>query len=128
MPVPTNVVEGPLGPGPGGFEPVRVFRSDPSPPPFIPGIAPVAPANGAPDLVTQALSRVITQYREKPKLAAVLLAVAYVFQDIVNAAAGLPALDDFDQAGGVNLDVTASYVGQSRIIAGYTTVSDDFLR
>jgi hypothetical protein len=122
---------GPVAPipfGPVGFDGFVVLPSPFVAPVAVPGISPVAPANGAPDLVTQAFSRVITQYRNKPKLAATLLAVAYVFQDIVNAAAFVPFLDDFDHAGGVNLDVTAGYVGQSRILGGYTVVSDDFLR
>lgn len=134
MPDPRNVVGGP--PGPVGFERRKVFRTDTSPPVVVPAIPVVGPVigpviglgAGTPDLVTQALSRIITQYRNKPKLAATLLAVAYVFQDIVNAAMGVPLLDDLDLAGGVNLDVTASYVGQARLLAGYVTIADDFLR
>lgn len=119
-------IDGP--PGPVGFRRRLAGLASTTPAPIVPGIPVVVPAAGAPDLITQALSRIITQYRNKPKLAATLLAVAYVFQDIVNAAVVVPTLDDFDQAGGVNLDVTASYVGQSRVLAGYVTISDDFLR
>ncbi len=126
MPVPTNVVGGP--PGPGGFERRRVFRSSTSPPVVVPGIAPVAPANGAPDLVTQARSRVITQYRGATKLLATIDALSYLVQDLANAAALIPVYDDFDQAGGVNLDATAELIGQTRTLAGYTVISDDFLR
>lgn len=114
--------------GPAGF--VREFAglTSAAPPVLVPGIAPVAPANGAPDLVTQARSRVITQYRAAVKLLAAIDAIIYLFQATSNAAAGIPAFDDIDQAGGVNLDATAELVGQTRVLPGYVTISDDNLR
>jgi len=113
---------------PTGFARRRVDRAATTRPVVVPGIAPVAPANGAPDLVTQAQGRVITQYRHATKLLATIAAVVYLIQDLANAAAGIPAFDDLDQAGGVNLDATAELVGQTRILPGYVTISDDFLR
>jgi hypothetical protein len=115
---------GPGGAGGGGF----VGPPSTDPPPFIPGVAPVTAANGAPDLVTVALSRLISQYQGKPKLTARILLTVYLLQDVANALMLIPLLDDPDQASGVNLDVTASLVGQGRVMAGYYVASDAELR
>lgn len=119
-------IDGP--PGPVGFRRKVAGPASTTPAPYVPGIVPVAPADGAPDLLTQALSRVIQQYRESPKLLAVISGFAYLFQEIANAAVAIPPLDDFDTSSGVNLDVLAAIIGQTRTLAKPVTVSDIFLR
>ncbi len=86
------------------------------------------PIFGAPDLLTQAYGRVATQYRESNHLLWEIAAVAEPLQAIANALTIIPTLDDPDVAGGVNLTVTASIVGQSRTLPNGAQASDDFLR
>ncbi len=100
----------------------------PAPPVVVPGIVPVTAANGAPDLVTTALSRLISKYQGKPRLTARILAFVYLMQDYANALASDPWLNDPDRASGVNLEITAALVGQGRVLSGYFVASDDQLR
>lgn len=118
----------PLPFGPVGFERQFAGPASTTPPVVVPGIAPVPVGPGAPDLVTVALSRLISQYQGKPRLTARILAAVYLLQDVANALAVMPTLDDPDQASGVNLDVTAALVGQARTLPGYFVATDDQLR
>ncbi len=118
----------PLPFGPVGFKREFAGPASTTPPADVPGISPVAPANGAPDFVTLGRSRLIEQYKRSPKLIAEIDATLYLLQDLANAAALIPVFDDIDQAGGVNLDATAELVGQFRTLAGQVTITDDFLR
>lgn len=101
---------------------------DTTPAVVVPGIATVTAIEGAPDLVTVALSRLISQYQGKPRLTARILAFVYLMQDFANALVSASWLDDPDRASGVNLDVTAALVGQGRILTGYFVTTDDQLR
>ena len=108
-----------FGSGWGGGS-LPVATSDP--------LALVAPVPGAPDLITQGRSRIIQQYKDKPKLAAELDMILSAYQDLANALVLIPQLDDLDFATGVNLTVTAALIGQARVLPNGSTVSDDLLR
>ncbi len=88
----------------------------------------VPPIPGAPDLITQARSRVIWQYQDKPNLAATIDMVVSLYQDLANAASLIGELDDLDIAGGVNLTVTAALIGQARTLPDGVVLGDAELR
>ena len=115
-------------PGPGGEGGGFVPEPSTTPPPVVPGVPVVLPANGAPDLVTQGVSRLIQQYRDKPKIVATVKMLMYLVQDLANAITQVPLLDDFDQTMGVHLDALAEIVGQSRVYYQGYSASDSLLR
>lgn len=119
---------GPTTLGPDDGSPGFIAPASTTPALFVPGIAPVTAANGAPDLVTTAVSRLISQYQGKPRLTARILAYVYLMQDYANALMLVPLLDDPNQASGVNLEVTASLIGQRRTLTGSYVASDSELR
>lgn len=86
------------------------------------------PPDEAHDVVAQALSRVLTQYRDSTKLKAELELLAGMFQEIENALVAVGELSDIDIAGGVNLDVIGARVGQGRQLGNGTVVLDALYR
>lgn len=86
------------------------------------------PEDIAQDLGALAHSRVILQYRDASKLAAFIDALVVPLQEIEDAVVSIPPLDDLDVAGGVNLDVTADLVGQTRSLVNGDIVNDAQLR
>src|SRR3954464_4426629 len=78
----------------------------------------------AQDLVAQALSRIITQYRNKPNLAATISADVQPMQELDDCALQIPLLYDIDGATGVNLDKLGQLVGQSRVLINGSIVTD----
>lgn len=87
-------------------------------------VAPVAPADGAPDLVAQALSRVIIQYRSSQKLLQEIRVFVSAVQELVNVAIQISELDDNTIATGVNLDANGDIVGQPRQLSDGDVATD----
>jgi hypothetical protein len=76
------------------------------------------------DLVAEAQSLVIIQYRYAPKLNAVVAMHAWMAQQVVDCANSVPPLDDTTQATGVNQDVNGEIVGQLRLLGDGTEMTD----
>jgi hypothetical protein len=76
----------------------------------------------------QATSRLITLYRNKTKMAAMLALHAELAQTIEDCLVQIPPLDNPAVATGVNLDDTGDLVGQGRVLSDGTVSSDLFYR
>lgn len=111
---------------PGVPPPLRAKSSDGSPPAPTPDV--LTPTGGAPDLVAQATRRVLTQFKNSPKLNALITFCCQQFQVVANALMVIPTLDDPAIAGGVNLDVTGDLVGQARLLPNGVKVNDTVYR
>jgi hypothetical protein len=75
-----------------------------------------------------AASRTIIQYREAPKLNKLIRLHQHIFAQLTEVARQINELDDPSVATGVNLDVTAELVGQSRVLPNGDVASDEDMR
>jgi len=80
------------------------------------------------DLNAQAIGRVVSQYRGSARLLAFISGLAALAQEIQDALAAIPPLDDIDVATQVNLEVTGDLVGQGRQLINGDLVTDSVYR
>ena len=111
---------------PGVPPPQRAKSFDGSPPAPTPDV--LTPTGGAPDLLATALSRVLAQYKNSPKINALITGIVQMLQVVANTLVVIPTLDDPSIAGGVNIEVTGDLVGQSNLLPNGVKVNDPVFR